>query len=125
MFDVLATTRQIKTAWFGPRVMVQPGPLGKDRAVLQFAVLAARYFPSRRAFRLPGHRHFLLVTSALSCVVVIVAAVVKPGPWFGTLVIGDGFSLVIGWDYGALVALGAAVVSAGIAVAVIRDHPRH
>jgi hypothetical protein len=94
-------------------------------AVLQFAVLAARYFPSRRAFRLPGHRRFLLVTSGLSCVVVIVAAVVKPGPWFGTLVLGDGFSLVIGWDYGALVALGAAVVSVGVAIAVIRDHPRH
>jgi hypothetical protein len=94
-------------------------------ALLQFVVLAARYFPSRRAFRLPGLRQFLVVTSGLSCAVVVVAAVVKPGPWFGTLVVGDGISLVIGWDYGALVALGATVISLGITVAVIRDHPRH
>lgn len=94
-------------------------------ALAEFAVLAARYFPGRRAFRLPGYRQFLVVTSGISCIVVIVASVVKPGPWFGTFVLGDGFSLVIGWDYGALVALGAAVVSLGIAVAVIRDHPGH
>lgn len=38
--------------------------------------------------------------------------------------LGDGFYIVVGWSYGAIVALGAAIVSLGIAIAAIRDHPR-
>ena len=36
----------------------------------------------------------------------------------------DGLSLVIEWDYGALIALGAAVISLAVAIAAIRDDPR-
>jgi hypothetical protein len=92
-------------------------------ALLQFAVLAVRYFPGR-AVRLPGYGWILLVLSALSLLVVVAGSAVKPAAWFGGLQLGDGFSIVIGWDYGAEVALGAAVVSLGIAVAAIRDRSR-
>jgi hypothetical protein len=94
-------------------------------ALLQFAVLAARYFPARRPLRLPGHGQFLLVASGVSCITVVIGSIMKPSAWFGNLQLGDGFSIVIGWNYGALVALGAAVISLGIAVAAIRDRPRH
>jgi hypothetical protein len=90
-------------------------------ALLQFAVLAARYFPGRPV-RLPAHRQFLLVTSALSFIAIGVGVVIKPSAWFGTIDLGPGLSLVIGWTYGAVVALGAALISLGMAVAAVRDH---
>lgn len=93
-------------------------------ALVQFVMLAVRYFPGR-AVRLPGHALFPLVLSGLSFVIVLAGSIMKPAAWFGDIQLGDGFSIVIAWDYGALVALGAAVVSLGIAVAAIRDRPRH
>jgi hypothetical protein len=90
-------------------------------ALLQLVVLAARYAPDRRAFTLPGYRQLLVVTSGLSCVAVVVAFVMKPGTWHGGNQLGGGLYIVVGVTYGAIVALGAAIVSLGFAVAAIRD----
>jgi len=92
-------------------------------ALLQFAVLAARYLPGPRALRLPGYPVLMVIASGLSAVVVLAALVMKPAVWFGNLAIGDGFSLQIRWDYGALMAVGAAVISLAVAIAAIRDEP--
>ena len=40
--------------------------------------------------------------------------------WNG-LQLGDGFYIVVSWSYGAVIALSAALVSFGIAIAAIRD----
>jgi hypothetical protein len=93
-------------------------------ALLQFVVLAVRYAPVRRALRVPGYRQFLVVLSGLSCVGVLVAFVMKPGPWYGSIDLGGGFTAVVGWSWGAVVAVGAALVSLGLAIAAIRDRPR-
>lgn len=92
-------------------------------ALLQFVVLAARYVPARHGFTLPGYRQLLAVTSGLSCLAVLVAFVMKPGTWYGGNELGGGFYIIVGWSYGAVAALGAAIVSLGIAVAAIRDQP--
>ena len=89
-------------------------------ALLQFVVLAVRYFPARRSLRLPGYQQLLVVTSALSCIAVLVAAVMKPSTWTG-LQLGEGLYIVVNWTYGAVVALAAAVVSLAVAVSAIRD----
>jgi hypothetical protein len=94
-------------------------------ALLQFVVLAARYIPVRRGFRLPGYRQLLIVTTGLCCIAVLVAFLMRPGPWYGGLVFPDNFYIVIDPAYGAVVALGAALISLGIAIAAIREHPRH
>jgi hypothetical protein len=94
-------------------------------ALLQFVVLAARYVPDRHAFTLPGYRQLLVVTSGLSCIAVLVAFVMKPSPWYGGNELGGGFYIVVDWSYGAIVALAAAIVSLGIGIAAIRDHPPH
>ena len=93
-------------------------------AVLQFSMLAARYVPGRHALRLPRYRTLMIIASGLSCIVVLAGMVRKPAPWFGNITLGDGLSLVIEWDYGALVALGAGVISLAVAIAAIRDDPR-
>jgi hypothetical protein len=93
-------------------------------AVLQFGVLAARYVPGRPALRLPRYQPLMIVASGLSCVLVLAGMVRKPAPWFGNIAVGDGLSLAIEWDYGALVALGAAVISLAVAIAAVRDDPR-
>lgn len=93
-------------------------------ALLQFVVLAARYAPVRRVVRLPGYRQFLIVLSALSLVGVLVAFAMKPGPWYGSTDLGGGFTAVVGWSWGAIVAVSAALVSLGLAIAAIRDRPR-
>jgi hypothetical protein len=92
-------------------------------ALLQFAVLAARYFPGRRALRLPGYRQFLVVTSGLSCIAVVVGFIWRPASWFTYNPLGDGFSIFVGWSYGAVVALAAVLVSLGSAVMAIRERP--
>jgi len=86
-------------------------------------VLAARYAPVRRAFGLPGDRQFLVVTSGLSCIAVLVAVLMNPATWYGGNELGGGFCIVVGWSYGAGVALGAATVLLGIAIAAVRDPP--
>ena len=94
-------------------------------ALSQFVVLAVRYLPARHAFTLPGYRQLLVVTSGLSCIAVLVAFVMKPSTWFGGNDLGGGFYIVVGWSYGAVVALGTAIVSLSIAIRAIRAHPPH
>lgn len=91
--------------------------------LLQFVVLAARYAPARRAFRLPGYRQLLVATSGLSCIAVLLAFAIRPGPWYGPSNLPDTFYIVIDPSYGAIVAVGAGLVSLGIAIAAIRDRP--
>ena len=94
-------------------------------ALLQFAVLAARYAPGRNGFTLPRYRQFLVATSALSCVAVAVAFAMRPTTWTGGNYLGGGFYIVVTWSYGAVVALAAAVVSLAIAASTIRDQRVH
>jgi phosphoglycerol transferase MdoB-like AlkP superfamily enzyme len=87
-------------------------------ALLQLAILAARYVPNGRGFTVPGYPQFLAVTSGLSFVIALVAAVMKP-----TVSGGGGFSIVIGWTYGPVLAMAAAIVSGGVAIATSRNQP--
>jgi hypothetical protein len=91
--------------------------------LLQFVVLAARYAPARRALRLPGYRQLLVLTSGLSYIGVLLAFALRPGPWYGPIDLPDNFYIAIDPSYGAIVAVGAAIVSLGIAIAAIRDRP--
>jgi hypothetical protein len=91
-------------------------------AVLEFVVLAARYAPGRHAFALPGYRWMLTITSALIFIAVLAAFVARPSPWYGHIEMGGALYVVVGWTYGAVVALAAAVVSLGIAVSALCDH---
>ena len=75
------------------------------------------------AATLPGYRQLLVVTSGLSGLAVLVAFVAKPGTWYGGNELGEGFYIVVGWSYGGVVALAAAIVSLGTAIAAIRDRP--
>jgi hypothetical protein len=90
-------------------------------ALLEFAVLAGRYVPDRRAFMVPGYRQLLVAMSAVSFIAVVVACVMRPGTWNNLTGLPPSFYITVGWDYGAVIALGAAVVSAGIGIAAIRD----
>jgi hypothetical protein len=68
-----------------------------------------------------GYRQLLVALSAVSAVAVLVAGVMRPGTWNNLTGLPPNFSISVGWDYGAIIALGAAVVSAGIGIAAIRD----
>jgi hypothetical protein len=92
--------------------------------LLQFVVLALRYAPTRRALRLPGDRQILIVLAGLSCVGVLVAFAIKPGPWWGGTDLGGGLTAVVNWSWGAIVGVGAALISLGLAIAAIRDRPQ-
>ncbi len=92
-------------------------------AISALAVLAGRYVPDRRAFTVPGYRQFLVALSAVSAVAVLVAGAIKPDTWNNLTGLPPNFSISVEWDYGAVIALGAAVVSAGIGIAAIRDAP--
>ncbi len=85
-------------------------------------MLAARYAPGRHAFTLPGYRWILAITSGLICFAVLVAFVTKPSPWYGRIEMGGALYVVVGWTYGAVVALAAAIVSLGVAISALRDH---
>lgn len=91
-------------------------------ALLELVVLAARYAPGRRAIALPGYQWMLTITSGLVFIAVLVAFVMKPSPWYGHIEMGGALYVVVGWTYGAVVALGAAIVSLGTAVSALRDH---
>ena len=93
-------------------------------ALLQFGIIAVRYGPVRRVARVPGYRWLLVVTSGLSLIVVGVGCAVKPGPWFGNIQFPPPLWIEIQWDVGALVALGAALVATGVAIAALRDQAR-
>jgi hypothetical protein len=90
-------------------------------ALLASAVILARHFPSRRAPRLPFHKYFLVGTSGLVFILVIVGAVVKPAAWFGQLQLEPVMYITIDWTYGAFVAVSAALISLGIAVSTLRS----
>jgi hypothetical protein len=92
--------------------------------LLQFAVLALRYAPTRRALRLPGDRQVLIVLAGLSCAGVLVAFAMKPGPWWGGTDLGGGLTAAVNWSWGAIVGVGAALISLGLAIAAIRDRPQ-
>ena len=94
-------------------------------AVVQFMVLAARYVPRGSGFTLPGYRQLRIAISALCVIAVAVAAFTKPHPWYGSLNLPDFMSIVVGWGYGTAVAVGAAIISLGFAIAAIRDDPSH
>ena len=89
-------------------------------ALLQFAVLAAHYLPGRRAVTLPGYRQFLIVASGLNCAVVVGSVAVKPDNWRGVKMYPP-FHLVVGWGYGAAVALVAALGALVAAIVAYRD----
>jgi hypothetical protein len=89
-------------------------------ALVESAVIAARYFPSRRAPRLPFHRYFLVVASAAVFLVVAAAAVLRPPAWYGTLQMPSVMYITIDWTYGAMVAVAAALIALGVAVAALR-----
>ena len=89
-------------------------------ALLQSAMIAARYFPSRRAPRLPFHRYFLVAACAVDFLVVIAGALLKPTAWYGTLQMPPNFHVSVDWTYGTLIAAGAALLALGIAVAGLR-----
>jgi hypothetical protein len=90
-------------------------------ALLEFAVLAARYIPRPRSFRVPRYRELLVAASAVSCFAVLVAALMKPNPWDGGNDLGGGFYIVVTWAYGAFIGASAAIVALGIAVSAVRD----
>ena len=89
--------------------------------LLQSAVIAARYFPNRKAPRLPFHPYFLVAASAVDFLVVVAGALLKPPAWYGKLNMPPNFHVSIDWTYGTLVAGGAAVLALGIAVAALRS----
>ena len=88
--------------------------------LLQSAVIAAKYIPIRNAPRLPFHRYFLAVASAVDFAVIIAGALLKPTAWYGKLNMPPNFHVSIDWGYGALIAGGAAVLALGIAAAGLR-----
>jgi hypothetical protein len=90
-------------------------------ALLEMAVIVARYLPARRPPRLPFHRPFLVAASGVNFVAVIMAALVQPPSWYGDPQMPPNFHIAIQWTYGALVAAGAAVLSLAIAVAALRS----
>jgi hypothetical protein len=102
-------------------------------AVLQLAVLAARYFPGGR-LRVPEYGYPLALGSAFICLIVAADVVLIPGhwadilgvgtgsvphPWEGTPVPLDGATLVMSWRYGAAVAMAAALASLGSALVLV------
>ena len=89
-------------------------------ALLEFAVLATHYLPRRPPVTLPGYRQFLIVASGLNCAVVVGSLAVKPDNWRGVKMYPP-FHLVVGWGYGAAVALVAAIGTLGAAIVAYRD----
>ena len=93
-------------------------------ALLQFGLIAVRYAPVRRVARVPAYRWLLVVACGLTLIVVGVGCALKPGPWYGNLAFPPPLWIQIQWDVGALVALGAALVATGVAIAALRDQTR-
>jgi hypothetical protein len=92
-------------------------------ALIELAVLIVRNAPDRHALPIPGYHQLMIVISAIICAVVLAGFLWRPTTWPGISQsqLGPFFSLVIGWGFGSVVALGAALVSVGIAVSAIRD----
>lgn len=96
-------------------------------AVLQLALLLARYRPGGRLRVVPGYGFLMVTCSVLICLIVAADVVIIPGPWAdilsingtwsvpiqweGTPVALDGANLFMTWSYGAIVAAAAALAS--------------
>jgi hypothetical protein len=89
-------------------------------ALLVSAVIVALHFPGRRMPQGAVYRYFLVAASAVCFVVVIVGALLRPAAWYGPLNMPPSFSVSIDWTYGALIAGAAALLSVGIAAAMLR-----
>ncbi len=93
-------------------------------AIAELAVLIARNAPGRYAVRIRGYHRLLAATSALSCAAVLTGFVWRPDTWPGVgRNLGAGIYLVIGWGYGAIAALAAALISLGLAISAMQDQP--
>ena len=101
-------------------------------AAAQIALILARYSPGGR-LRVPGDGGLLVLGSGLVCVLVPADVLRIPGPWAdilsnnGTLAVPwrwegapyllDGTTLFMRWDYGAAVAIAAALASLAFTIA--------
>jgi hypothetical protein len=90
-------------------------------ALLESAVIVARYFPGRRAPRLPFHRYFIVAASGAVCLVVLAAALFRPAAWYGNLQLPPPMYITIEWTYGSMTAVAAALIAQGFAVAALRS----
>lgn len=88
--------------------------------LLQVVVLVARHAPGRPPRTIPGYGPALLVTSAISFALALAAFVLKPNAWYGN-VSGGEITINVGWDYGAAVAVIAAIASLVVAWTIFRD----
>ena len=106
-------------------------------AVGQLVLLLLRYYPGGR-LRVPGDGSLLAVGALVGCLTVVAGVGLVPGPWDGLLNFGepisvtlpfswesasfplDGFTLVISWRYGAMVALAAGLASVPLTMAALR-----
>jgi len=89
--------------------------------LLNLVLLFLHNAPERRAVTPPGFRVILIVTFALAGVIAVVAFVMKPHAWPGHLVFPPPFTFIIGWSYGAIAAVCAALLATGVAVAAARN----
>jgi len=101
-------------------------------AVVQIALLAARYYPGGQ-LRMPGDGGLLVLGSGLVCLLVTADILIIPRPWFnilsrdgwwvipplweGTPYHVEGTTLFMTWSYGATVAIAAAFASLAAAIA--------
>jgi len=90
-------------------------------ALLQFLVLVARYARGHQPWTIPGYGVLLLVTSAISFALALIAFALKPSTWYGGNVLGGGLYISISQDYGAIVAVIAGLASFIVAWTVLRD----
>lgn len=81
----------------------------------------ARYLPGRWAPGLPFHRYFLVATSAIVFLVVVAGALPRPRSVVRPAPDAPNFHIAIGWTYGGLVAIGAALISLAIVVVSLQS----
>ena len=93
-------------------------------ALLQMIVLAAHYAPRQPGLTVPGYRYLLVASSGLSAITVLAAVLTRPAPWYGNVSLGGLLDVTVGWSYGGMVALAAAIVSTAIGIASIQDRRR-
>lgn len=105
-------------------------------ATVQLVLLLLRYYPGGR-LRVPGDGILLVLGSMVGCLTVVGGVGLVPGPWVGMLSVNgplgvplpfswegasfplDGFTLVMSWRYGAVVALAAAFASVVVTMAAL------
>ena len=105
-------------------------------AVAQLALLLLHYYPGGR-LQVPGDGGFLVLGSALTCLIVAADFLLIPGPWAdilsdngtwavpfpweGSPYLLDGCTLFMTWSYGGLVAGAAALTS--LVAAIVSPAP--